>query len=526
MRCQSVASFRGDISSLTAPPFILSNKSLVEYSTYWSEYPDIFVAPAREPDPVRRAAAVLRWFIVTLHRQYGDRSESSGSEKKPLNPFLGELFVGHFPSPNPEVGDTQLFSEQVSHHPPVTAYAIRNDKHGMLLQGYNGQRVTFTSTFHIRQIGHAVLTLTPPATEADPRPAPESYLFTLPMMHVESLIYGTPFLEIDKSSYIASSSGLIARIDYSGKGWLSGKRNSFNAILYRNNDPAKTPLFSAHGQWSGAFKMCDHTGSGTFENSASDDNDPSAEHINIRALPPPTPLVIPPLEYQDRFESRRAWRHVASALTNGDMGATSRAKSRIENAQRQLRRLEAENGETWHRRFFRRIEVKGVGGGEPADDNFAGATEGRGRMLHRGCVTMSTDSVSNGAAAYGVNDRSCFSSDSRSVNGTTDTVAEPYSPTANFDPNIPNTVATLDRVGDIVSVHFPALASMIGFTEHIDNARSSGVWRVDGAAIAAPARPFRAGDSGRVALGAESEGEEEEGVVGGAGRVPVAGESQ
>lgn len=109
---QSIASFNGDLSSLTAPPFILSTTSLTEYSAYWCEHPTLFVAPAREPDPAKRALLVLKWFLSTLHQQYCSRSEKLGSEKKPLNPFLGELFLGKWIE-DEDVGETKLISEQV-----------------------------------------------------------------------------------------------------------------------------------------------------------------------------------------------------------------------------------------------------------------------------------------------------------------------------------------------------------------------------------------------------------------------------
>jgi hypothetical protein len=115
---------------LTAPPFILSTTSLTEYSAYWAEHPALFVAPAKETDPEKRALLVLKWFLSTLHQQYCSRSEKLGSEKKPLNPFLGELFIGKWAG-DAEVGETALVSEQVSHHPPATAYAIRNEKNGV-----------------------------------------------------------------------------------------------------------------------------------------------------------------------------------------------------------------------------------------------------------------------------------------------------------------------------------------------------------------------------------------------------------
>src|SRR5271170_203641 len=91
---QSIASFNGDLSSLTAPAVILSTQSLVEFSSYWTEHPSLFTAPSLEPDPAKRALLVLKWFLSTLKQQYSSRSDKLGSEKKPLNPFLGELFLG------------------------------------------------------------------------------------------------------------------------------------------------------------------------------------------------------------------------------------------------------------------------------------------------------------------------------------------------------------------------------------------------------------------------------------------------
>src|SRR5262245_27801275 len=109
-RLQSIASFNGDLSSMTAPAFILSTTSLVEFSSYWTEHPTVFVAPAAEKDPAKRAMLVLKWFLSTLKQQYASRSEKLGSEKKPLNPFLGELFLGKWED---EAGETRLVSEQV-----------------------------------------------------------------------------------------------------------------------------------------------------------------------------------------------------------------------------------------------------------------------------------------------------------------------------------------------------------------------------------------------------------------------------
>ncbi|KAK5069867.1 Oxysterol-binding protein 4 [Lithohypha guttulata] len=333
---KSIASFNGDLSSLTAPAFILSSQSLVEFSAYWTENQELWIAPTREPDPAKRALLVLRWLINTLHQQYCSRSEKYGNEKKPLNPFLGELFLGHWEEGN--LGRTELVSEQVSHHPPVTAYCITNEKNRIKLQGYNGQRASFSRTIHVKQVGHSLLTLYPPGSNE-----PETYLITLPALHVENLIYGAPFIECEKYTHVVSSSGYIAKIDYAGKGWLSGKKNSFNAALWKEGDGSeKHPLYSLEGQWNDTFVIKE--GDGGKRNKELETVSAKTTRLSK--------LILPPLEQQDVLESRRAWNNVAKCIERGDLDGISLYKSRIENAQRALRKKEADEHRTWKRTFF------------------------------------------------------------------------------------------------------------------------------------------------------------------------------
>jgi hypothetical protein len=109
---QTIASFNGDISSITAPPFILSSTSLTEYSSYWVSDPALLTAPAAEEDAEKRAVLVLKWFLSTLKSQYSSRNEKLGSEKKPLNPFLGELFLARWGKEGAD-DSLELVSEQV-----------------------------------------------------------------------------------------------------------------------------------------------------------------------------------------------------------------------------------------------------------------------------------------------------------------------------------------------------------------------------------------------------------------------------
>jgi len=329
---KSISSFSGDVSSLTAPPFILSGTSLVEYSAYWVSNTSLLTRIPKEPNAEKRAALVLLWFLSTLKQQYSSRSENLGTEKKPLNPFLGELFIGKWDGG--DEGDMHLVSEQVSHHPPVTAYSIWNEKSGVELQGYNGQKASVSRSLSlvVKQVGHALLKL---------NSHDETYLITLPSLHIEGLISGAPYVELDRSSSIVSSTGYTAKIDYSGKGWLSGKKNSFTGTLYKSNEPKKA-LFAADGQWTGAITIRDASKT-------------VVEKYDPAALPG-SPLLVANIEHQGPLESRRAWQKVAEAIKTGDMEATQKEKGDIENAQRELRKKEKEDGTCWERKFFKNEE--------------------------------------------------------------------------------------------------------------------------------------------------------------------------
>jgi hypothetical protein len=107
---QSISVIRGDLSNITAPPFVLDTKSAVELPAFWAERPSVFIAPAASDDPAERALLVLRWFISALrNQQYAGRSADTGV-KKPLNAFLGEVFLARWED---EAGTTRLVSEQV-----------------------------------------------------------------------------------------------------------------------------------------------------------------------------------------------------------------------------------------------------------------------------------------------------------------------------------------------------------------------------------------------------------------------------
>lgn len=329
---KSIATFTGDLSSLTAPPFILSPISLTEFPAYWCERPELFADIANGKTEEERAVKVLKWFISTLKGQYTTRNESMGSEKKPLNPVLGELFYGHWPDRGGR-GRTELVVEQVSHHPPITAYYISNKDKGISLQGHNAQKTSFSkASIIVKQIGHAILTLDLPSGEK------EKYLITFPRLVIAGLLIASPYIELSETSYIASSSGYLSTIEYSGKGYFSGKAHTFKATITNPQLTSTHPLYVYEGQWD----------------TVSRDTKTGAEFTNVTT--PKEEVTVAPIETQEEFESRKLWKGVADGIRSGDFETASKEKSRIENDQRQRRRDEQAKGETWSLKHFKHID--------------------------------------------------------------------------------------------------------------------------------------------------------------------------
>jgi len=157
-------------------------------------------------------------------------------------------------------------------------------------------------------------------------------------MHIEGLMTGALAPELSGSTYIHSSSGYTAKIDYSSKGWLSGKRNGFSANLYRDGNE-KDPLYTVEGQWSDTW-VC--------KNNKTKEE---AERFDMNTVQR-TPLQVAPIPEQHPLESRRAWQHVADAIHKGDVFTVGHEKGKIENEQREMRKMEKGEGKDFPRRYF------------------------------------------------------------------------------------------------------------------------------------------------------------------------------
>lgn len=159
----------------------------------------------------------------------------------------------------------------------------------------------------------------------------------MPKVHVEGIVTLQIAPELSGTSYIHSSSGFTTKIEYCAKGWLRGASHSFKATLFRDG-AEKSPLYTATGQWDGSYTVTNGKGK-------------VIDTVDVGSLER-TPLQVAPIEKQHPLETGRAWQPVIDAINSNDIFAVGHEKSRIENAQRALRKEEAREGRTWEGRYF------------------------------------------------------------------------------------------------------------------------------------------------------------------------------
>ncbi|TGJ83383.1 hypothetical protein E0Z10_g5399 [Xylaria hypoxylon] len=323
-----LATIKGDLSNITAPPFLLSPTSATEIPASWASRHDLFLQPAQEANAAQRALLILKNFLCSLQHQLHQTFANDGP-RKPINAVLGELFIGEFSGA--DGSSTRMISEQVSHHPPVTASALYNPENEMSSTGYAAQETSFhaaTGCVRVQQTGHAIV--------RDEKHG-ESHLRTLPSMTIKGLLTGHPHPELEGVCYISSSSGYLSTVEFTGKTWAGGARNSVRAELKSVRDGGK--VFEVTGQWSGRLAIRDCA------------TDTLIDEFDVAEVPT-SEIRVPPLETQSPWESQRAWQGVAGGIREGDMRRVSAEKKEIEEAQREIRSAQEMAHVEWPTVFF------------------------------------------------------------------------------------------------------------------------------------------------------------------------------
>ncbi|KAG8759622.1 hypothetical protein FRC11_001697 [Ceratobasidium sp. 423] len=333
-----------DLQRVAFPTFVLEPRSMLERITDFMSHPDLIFGQVISPE--ERFIRVLRYYLSGWHIK-------PKGVKKPYNPVLGEFFRCRYDYPD----GTQAFyiAEQVSHHPPVSAYLYISPANKVRIVGELRPKSKF--------LGNSVMTVMEGENRVLLMGKPEDgeYVISMPNMYARGILFGKMVLELgDMCAVKCEKTAMLCDVEFKTKGFFSGGYNAVAGRVKQGN----ADIAEVSGLWSSSME---------YKSLKSGEKrmlfDAAQENIVEK--------FVYPEEEQEPNESQRLWTKLTDAIHHKDMEAATDAKSEVENAQREAARKREETGVKHVPRFFEKNKAgqwvpKILGGkGIPSDPNAA-----------------------------------------------------------------------------------------------------------------------------------------------------------
>ncbi|XP_004699489.1 oxysterol-binding protein-related protein 9 isoform X9 [Echinops telfairi] len=328
-----------DLTKVVLPTFILERRSLLEMYADFFAHPDLFVSISDQKDPKDRMVQVVKWYLSAFHA-----GRKGSVAKKPYNPILGEIFQCHWTLPNDTDENAELVSEgpvpwvsknsvtfvaeQVSHHPPISAFYAECFNKKIQFNAHIWTKSKFLGmSIGVHNIGQGCVS----CLDYD-----EHYILTFPNGYGRSILT-VPWVELGGECNInCSKTGYSANIVFHTKPFYGGKKHRITAEIFPPND--KKSLCSIEGEWNGVMYAKYATGENTV-------------FIDTKKLPI-IKKKVRKLEDQNEYESRCLWKDVTFNLKIRDIDAATEAKHKLEERQRAEARERKEKEIQWETRLF------------------------------------------------------------------------------------------------------------------------------------------------------------------------------
>ncbi|GAA5889393.1 hypothetical protein JCM6882_000730 [Rhodosporidiobolus microsporus] len=311
-----------DLSRVTLPVFVLEPRSMLERVTDFHSHPELLHGVTNLSQE-ERFISVLRYYLAGWHIK-------PKGVKKPYNPVLGEFFRCRYDYDDGTVG--YYIAEQVSHHPPISAWYFASPESGLELCGELRPKSKF--------LGNSAATLMDGESHVrfldGPGAEDGEYDIGMPNMYARGILFGKMVLELGDTSGVRNDkTGIACDVEFKTKGFFSG---AYNSIAGKIKGP-KGDIGDVSGFWSDTMEI-QRKGKGKevlFD----------AHQAKVKAK------SVCPEDQQQPFESRRLWSKVTAAIKANDIDAATDAKSAIEDAQREAAKEREAKGESFQPKWFK-----------------------------------------------------------------------------------------------------------------------------------------------------------------------------
>ncbi|KAM3174085.1 hypothetical protein ACTXT7_011250 [Hymenolepis weldensis] len=272
-----------DLTRITLPTFILEKRSTLEMYADFLAHPDLWVVIGDGSTPQARLIACLRWYLSAFHA-----SRRTPVAKKPYNPILGEIFrccyylgpdgqphssdpvqpqqvatssrnfgssevdipanfsseemARHGPIPYAADDCVVFLAEQVSHHPPISAFYAEYTPKRIQVSGHIWTKSKFLGlSIGVEMVGSATIVLLD-------RPG-EEYVVTFPSAYGRNIL-GVPWVELGGTCTIkCAKTGFSAEVNFLTKPFYGGKKDQIRAKAFA--PVSDKPFFTVEGEWNG-----------------------------------------------------------------------------------------------------------------------------------------------------------------------------------------------------------------------------------------------------------------------------------
>uniref|UniRef100_A0A2K6KGX9 Oxysterol-binding protein n=1 Tax=Rhinopithecus bieti TaxID=61621 RepID=A0A2K6KGX9_RHIBE len=300
-----------DLTKVVLPMFILERRSLLEMYADFFAHPDLFVSISDQKDPKDRMVQVVKWYLSVFH------AGRKGS--------VAKNFQCHWTLPNDTEENTELVSEgpvpwvsknsvtfvaeQVSHHPPISAFYAECFNKKIQFNAHIWTKSKFLGmSIGVHNIGQGCVS----CLDYD-----EHYILTFPNGYGRSILT-VPWVELGGECNInCSKTGYSANIIFHTKPFYGGKKHRITAEIFSPND--NKSFCSIEGEWDGVMYAKYATGENTV-------------FVDTKKLPI-IKKKVRKLEDQNEYESRSLWKDVTFNLKIRDIDAATEAKHRLEERQ-------------------------------------------------------------------------------------------------------------------------------------------------------------------------------------------------
>ena len=314
-----------ELSKIAVPVYFNEPLSFLQRLAEELTYNSIIHNACRSQDPCLRLAYVA-CFAVSAY------SPTKHRFMKPFNPLLGETF-------ELQKDGFKLLTEQVSHHPPVSAIHCSHELYSFF--GSTEIKNSFKGT-HLRLHPSGLYNLQIHSTN-------DHYVWEKPYTNVHNLIIGKMYVDHYGTFTIKNLKGQeYAEVTMKKKGWFNKEEHCVTGKVFNSEGQLR---YSLDGKWSSQVKIKNEITSEEFEGFSEypyplkfEQNYFFSEFAMQLNLPPELVPGLVPTDSRLRPDQR--------ALENGNVDLANTEKQRLEDKQRKARKRREEQGVEYTPQWF------------------------------------------------------------------------------------------------------------------------------------------------------------------------------